>query len=212
VEGSASAPTHPSIELEPPEWQPRAMWVGARMLCGAAAFFFISFVFAYFYLRSLDTNSSWKIGHVSPPTGWGIIILVVLIASAVALRAAVMRPELTVPAGAAAAVLAVVSIVFQVITWTVLGFGPASGGFASVYVGWTVFYAVFTIPCAYWMETQVASAWRRSKEGVRGTEPAGSADVQTDPALTKADLEACSFFWNFYVFNGLVLFVLLYLL
>ena len=44
------------IELEPPEWQPRVLWVGARQLCGAAAFFFVSFVFAYFYLRSLDAN------------------------------------------------------------------------------------------------------------------------------------------------------------
>ena len=25
----ASAPVHPRIEPEPPEWQPRALWVGA---------------------------------------------------------------------------------------------------------------------------------------------------------------------------------------
>ena len=44
-----------------------AIWAGARMLCGAAAFFFVSFVFAYFYLRSLDTNNAWKIGQSARP-------------------------------------------------------------------------------------------------------------------------------------------------
>jgi heme/copper-type cytochrome/quinol oxidase subunit 3 len=212
MEGSASAPTHPHIELEPPEWQPRVLWVGTRQLCGMAAFFFVSFVFAYFYLRSLDSNRSWKIGSVNPPVGWGVAIVVVLVLSALALRAAASRPDLTVPAGAVAVVLVMLSVVLQVITWTTLGFGPASGGFASVYVGWTVFYVVFTLPCAFWLETQVATAWRRAREQVRGMEPASPADVYTSPEVIKAGLDACSFFWSFYVFIGLVLFVLLYLL
>jgi heme/copper-type cytochrome/quinol oxidase subunit 3 len=212
MEGSASAPTHPQIELEPPEWQPRALWVGARMLCGAAAFFFVSFVFAYFYLRSLDPNRSWKIGHVDTPIGWGAAIVVVLVLSALAMWEASRRPEHTLTAGAAAFVLALLSIVLQVITWTTLGFGPSSGGFASVYVGWTAWYAVFTLPCAFWIETQVATVWRRRREGVSGQQPAAPADVHTDPAVISAGLKACSFFWSFYVFNGLVLFVLLYLL
>jgi heme/copper-type cytochrome/quinol oxidase subunit 3 len=212
MEGSASAPTHPEFELEPPEWQPRALWVGARQLCGAAAFFFISFVFAYFYLRSLDSNRNWKIGSVNPPTVFGIVILLVLILSAFAMREASRNPARTVSAGGAAVALALLSIVLQVIAWTTLGFGPSSGGYASVYVGWTAFFAVFTLPCAFWMETQVATAWRRSREDVRGEEPASRADVHTDPAVISAGVEACSFFWSFYVFGGLVLFVLLYLL
>ena len=205
---SASAPTSPEIELEPPQWQPRVMWVSARMLCGAAAFFFISFVFAYFYLRSLDSNQDWKIGHVSAPIGWGVAILVVLVLSAVALRAAVAEPARTVSAGAVALGLALLSILLQVIEWTTLGFGPASGGYAAVFVGWTIVYAVFTLACVYWIETQVATAWRRGREGVS----AAPADVLTDTDLTRAGLSACSYFWNFYVFNGLVLFVVLYLL
>src|SRR5689334_13395307 len=179
MEGSASAPTHPHIELEPPEWQPRVLWVGARQLCGVASFFFISFVFAYFYLRSLDSNNSWRIGRVSTPVGWGVAIVVVLIVSALALRVAATRPERTVSLGALAVVLVLLSIALQVITWTTLGFGAASGAYASVYIGWTAFYAVFTVPCLFWIETQVATAWRRSREQVRGTEPASPADVAT---------------------------------
>ncbi len=138
--------------------------------------------------------------------------MVVLIASALALRVAATRPERTVSLGALAVVLVLLSILLQVIEWTTLGFGAASGGYASVYIGWTAFYAVFTLPCAFWIETQVATAWRRSREQVRGTEPASPADVYTSPEVIKAGIDACSFFWSFYVFTGVVLFVCLYLL
>lgn len=208
MEASASAPTHPEIELEPPEWQPRALWISARLLCGAAAFFFMAFVFAYFYLRSLDTHQDWKIGSVNPPVGFGLAILVVLLLSAAALRMAVTHAEQRVPVGAAALVLVLVAVVLQVIEWTTLGFGPASGGYASVYVGWTAFYSVFALVSAYSIETQVATAWRRRRQGVLVT----SAEVLTDVDVEAASLEACSFFWTFYVALGAVLFVLLYLL
>jgi heme/copper-type cytochrome/quinol oxidase subunit 3 len=208
MEASASAPTHPEIEREPPEWQPRAMWVGARQLCGAAAFFFVSFVFAYFYLRSLDSNKHWKIGSVNPSIGLGVAIVVVLLLSAVALRAAATRPPLAVRAGTAALLLVLLAVVLQVIEWTTLGFGPASGGYASVYIGWTAFYSVFALACAYWIETQVATAWRRRRHGVLVT----TAEVLTDTAVVRAGLDACSFFWTFYVANGVLLFVLLYVL
>ena len=208
MEGSASAPTHPHIELEPPEWQPRAIRAGARGLCGAVAFFMVAFVFAYFYLRAQDPNKSWKIGHVEPSLAFGLIILLALVASAVAMRVAATRVELTVSAGAAALGLALLSVVLQVIEWTTLGFGPSSGGYASVFVGWTAFYSVITVLCAYWIATQVATAWRRRREGVKAT----PAEVMSDTPVVEAGLEACSFFWSFYVANGVVLFVLLYLL
>ncbi len=208
MEGSASAPTHPHIELEPPEWQPQALRAGARGLCGAVAFFMVSFVFAYFYLRAQDPDKDWKIGHVKPSLVLGLIILLVLVASAVAMRAAATRPELTVSAGAAALGLALLSVVLQVIDWTTLGFWPESGGYASVFVGWTVCYAVLTLACVYWIETQVATAWRRGREGVVAT----PAEVMSDAPVVEAGLEACSFFWSFFVAGGLVMFVLLYVL
>ena len=208
MEGSASAPTHPLIELEPPEWQPRALRAGARGLCGAVAFFMLAFVFAYFYLRAQDPNKDWKIGHVKPSLALGLIILLVLVASAVGMRIAASRPELTVSVGAAALVLALLSVVLQVIDWTTLGFGPESGGYASVFVGWTAFYSVITLLSAFWIETQVATAWRRGRQGAAAT----PAQVMSDAPVVEAGLQACSFFWSFYVANGLVLFVLLYLL
>jgi heme/copper-type cytochrome/quinol oxidase subunit 3 len=172
------------------------------------AFFMVSFVFAYFYLRAQDPNRDWKIGHVAPPFGFGLVILLVLVASAVLLNMALRRPELTVSAGGAALALALLSVVLQVIEWTTLGFGPESGGYASVFVGWTAFYAVITLGCVYWIETQVATAWRRRRQGV----PATPAEVRSATAVVEAGVQACSFFWTFYVASGFVLFVLLYVL
>jgi heme/copper-type cytochrome/quinol oxidase subunit 3 len=208
MEGSASAPTHPHIELEPPEWQPRAMRAGARGLCGAIAFFMLAFVFAYFYLRTQDPNKGWKQGAVNPSIGLGIAIVLVLVASAVAIWAAATRPERTVSAGGVALGLALLSVVLQVVEWTTLGFGPASGAYASVFIGWTICYAVLTLAGAYWLEIQVATAWRRGREGVAAT----PAEVRSDDDVVQAGLDACSFYWSFFVANGVVLFVLLYLL
>ncbi|HUO70293.1 MAG TPA: hypothetical protein VMU39_05915 [Solirubrobacteraceae bacterium] len=199
MEASAA---HLEIEPEPREWQPRATWVAARLLCGAAAFFFAAFVFAYFYLRSLNSNHAWKIGHVSAPVGFGVAIVLVLVASAVLMYIARTQPARMTAAGTAAVLLALLSVVLQVIAWTTLGFGPSSGGYASVFIGWTAFYAVWTIPCIYWMQTQVATSRR-----VARTKP-----PEADPELMRAETEACSFFWTFYVAIGVLTFVILYVL
>src|ERR1700758_4854278 len=92
MEASASAPVGGHIEPEPPEWQPRAIWVGGRLLCGAISFFFASFLFAFFYLKALDTNHSWEIGRGVPDGGFGIAIMALFLFSAVIYRPAARRP------------------------------------------------------------------------------------------------------------------------
>lgn len=197
----AQSRPEPLIEPEPPSWQPRVVWSGARMLAGSVTFFFISFVFAYFYLRSLDLNKDWKIGHVSPPIGLGIAIIVCLVVSAGALWVAARRPLEGLPLAAVSLVLALVAIALQAYEWTTLGFGGASGGYADVFIGWTITYAVFALACVYWIETQVASIWRARRGGWG---PLGAP-------VGEAGLEACAFFWAYYVFIGFVAFVILYL-
>lgn len=208
----------PSLEPEPAVWQPRVLWASGRLLAGVITFFFISFVFAYFYLRSLDLNRNWRIGpHVHPSIGLGIGIIVSLLVSAALLRVAARRPLAELPTGpssvlltAGSVALALLAIALQCISYTAQKFGPASGGYASVYVGWTVFYAVFALGCVYWITTQTTTLWRRRREGKRWAEEervvyAGELE------LMGAGLEACSFFWSYYVFIGLVTFVILYL-
>jgi heme/copper-type cytochrome/quinol oxidase subunit 3 len=200
MESSASAPHAAHIEAEPLEWQPRVMWVSARLLCGSISFFFAAFLFAYFYLRLLDTHHDWKIGKVSAPTGWGLVIAIALVLSAIAVRLAVRRPASAIPLTGAALGLALLAIVLQVIEWMGLGFGATRGGYASVFVGWTSVYAVCIVPCAYWIEVQWASARREARQGTAQTE-----------TLLAASLESCSLFWAYYVAIGVIAFIVLYL-
>jgi hypothetical protein len=121
--------------------------------------------------------------------------------SAVALWVAARRGLDSLPLAAVSLVLALVAVALQAYEWTTLGFGAASGGYASVFVGWTITYAVFALFCAYWIETQVATIWRARREGW------GALGAP----LGEAGLEACAFFWAYYVFFGFAAFVILYL-
>ena len=47
-------PLGAEIPPEPPDVGARALYIAGRLLAGATTFFFLAFVFAYFYLRSLN--------------------------------------------------------------------------------------------------------------------------------------------------------------
>jgi heme/copper-type cytochrome/quinol oxidase subunit 3 len=198
VAGSAPAPT---LEPEPREWQPRVTWLGARLFAAATAFFFLAFVFAYFYLRSLDTNGNWKIGHVDPSIGLGTAIAATVVLSALLARAVASRQATPAGAGWLAIALGLAAVVLQCIEYATLGFGPASGGYASVFVGWTSLYAIAVLGTMYWLETQLATAVRARREG-----------LTTDEELLRAGLEAATFFWQFLAGIGVLAWVILYLL
>ena len=203
----ASAPQAAHIEPEPPEWQPRAIWVGGRLLCGAISFFFASFVFAFFYLQALDVNHNWKLGTVQPAKGLGISIMALFVVGAVIYRLAARRPEVDeMAAGAIAVLFTLAAVALQFFEYTTLDFGAASGGYAAVFFGWTATYAIVALMGLYWIEIQVASLWRVRREGLREIEvPVG------EEALIRAGIEASSFYWAFFVAIGVLAYILLYL-
>jgi len=203
----ASAPPARHGEHEPAEWQPRALWVTGRMLCGAITFFFASFVFAYFYLDALDVNHNWKIGPVHPSQGLGVAVMALFLAGAVVYRLAVKRSEVDeVAAGIIAVVFALLAVALQFFEYTTLDFGAASGAYASVFFGWTATYAIASLLGIYWIETQVVSLWRVRREGARHIEiPAGEEE------LLRAGIEASSFYWAYFVAIGVFAYIILYL-
>jgi len=209
MEASASAPTNGHIQPEPPEWQPRAIWVGGRLLCGAISFFFASFLFAFFYLKALDVNHSWKIGRVVPDGGFGIAIMALFLFSAVIYRLAARRPAGdSMAAGMIAVVMGLAAVVLQFVEYIVLDFGASQGGYAAVFFGWTATYAIVALLGLYWIEVQVASLWRVRREGkMRETEVPTS-----ETALLLAGIEASSFYWAFFVAIGVLAYILLYLI
>jgi heme/copper-type cytochrome/quinol oxidase subunit 3 len=207
MEASASAPPGHDIENEPPEWQPRAIWVGGRLLCGAISFFFAAFVFAFFYLQALDVNHNWKIGTVQPAKGLGISIMALYVIGAVIYRLAAKRAEVDeLAAGAIAVLFTLAAVGLQFFEYTQLGFGASQGGYAAVFFGWTATYAIVALMGVYWIEIQVASLYRVRKEG--RTRP---TEVPTDEAqLLRAGIEASSFYWAFFAAIGFIAWIILY--
>jgi|SRR5579884_550784 len=203
----AAVPGAPHVEPEPAEWQPRATWVSGRLLCGAISFFFASFVFAYFYLDALDVNHNWKIGPVHPSKGLGVAIMALFLVGAVIYRFGAKRPEVgELAAGIITVVFSLLAVALQFFEYTTLDFGAASGGYAAVFFGWTSLYAIVALFGIYWIETQVASLWRiRRAGGPREIEiPCGEAE------MIRANIEASSFYWAYFVAIGVLAWIVLY--
>ena len=64
---AASQPDAAGPLDEPPEVNERNLWIGARVIAGTTILFFAAFVFAYFYLRSLNNTGRWRPDGVDPP-------------------------------------------------------------------------------------------------------------------------------------------------
>ena len=175
------------VEREPPEQLGRNLNSAGHLLASASAFFFLAFVFAYFYLRVAEQRRALA-SEGRPPVadarraGDGgerrraPCSLRLGLADHRADRRAAWRVK-----GALALALGLAAVVLQVVEWTTNGFGPADGGYASVFIGWTGFYVLFLVGALFWLETtarDVASATRRrpgraaasrSRRGARAT-------------------------------------------
>jgi heme/copper-type cytochrome/quinol oxidase subunit 3 len=153
--------------------------VGARLLASGVAFVFVSFVFAFFYLRSVNSNGLWRPAHVKPLPGYGIVVLICTLAAAVifdvARRSLVggTEPAWRVPALAALG-LGLVAVIVQLLDYHAIHFHTAGGGYASVFWGWTLMFLLFWVGALYWMETLVAQSLRRPsaspRQGTAGSE------------------------------------------
>jgi heme/copper-type cytochrome/quinol oxidase subunit 3 len=149
---------------ESPEVDARIATVGGYLGAAACAFFFVAFLFAFFYLRALNTNDLWAAGqrhhHVHAALTVGIIVLVCVLASVALSRLALVERR----AGWAALVLGLVAVGVQCWQYTDLGFGPGDGGYASVYLGWTGFFTIFVFGAMIWLETLLVGVRRTAAE------------------------------------------------
>lgn len=215
------------VEGEPPELLARNLSSAGQLLAGATAFFFISFVFAYFYLRSVNSAGLWKPHGVATSGGWGIAVVVCAVLSAVLTRLGAVdqragrRPAFRLKA-LVALLIGIAGLVLQVIAWTQQSFGPTDGGFASVYFGWTAFLFLFEFGVMLWLEMTLATSYRYRAhrtgeaqiapgEGSGDPHRTGS-DIRNPVALNTAELAALSFYWMFLAGIAVLTWIILYLL
>jgi heme/copper-type cytochrome/quinol oxidase subunit 3 len=212
--GLTNPPVPPGVEIppEPPDVGARALSVASRMLCGASTFFFLAFVFAYFYLRSIDADHMWHPAHVNPKQALGAVFIACVVLSALAAILAGRRMKASSPGwlapGVAAVVLGLAAVVIQCIEYTVQHFGPTNGAYASVFCAWTGFYMIAVLFTMYWLETQVATELRAR----RAPAPAAEGDIKDPDRLIAPGLDAAVFYWSFLAAIGVLTYVVLYLI
>jgi heme/copper-type cytochrome/quinol oxidase subunit 3 len=174
---------------EPLDVQQRIVRLGSILLAAATAFFFVAFLFAFLYLRALNSHGLWgggKPGHpVEASLGFGVAILVCVLAGVAAVHVAIRSPGSWRPAAGAALGLGVAAIVLQCVQWATLGFGPGEGGYASVFLGWTGFFTIFVLGAMYWLETIVVTAVRSGASPEPGSELAGFSIFWTTLGLVE---------------------------
>lgn len=193
----------PALEPESADEPTRALWAGVRLVCGATAFFFFPFVYAFFYLRAIDSHAAWRPAGVEPPLWVGIVAIILVVKwsglARVAYRAARRHAHRrALVAGWASLASGLAAIVVQVVGYASLGFGPASGAYASVYVAATGALALVLLGATIWLETVVVALHR--------------TDLAPDglPLEHVKRLQAIAFYALFLTGVAVVLFVLLY--
>jgi heme/copper-type cytochrome/quinol oxidase subunit 3 len=213
------------VEQEPPELLGRNLISASYLLAGATAFFFISFLFAFFYLRSLNNGGMWKPKGVDASVAWGTAVVACYVVSALLVRLGLndhraLRRDQWRLKGLVALIVGVAGLVLQGIAWTHEGFGPTDGGFASVYFGWTAFLFLFVFGTLLWLEMTVATSLRYRKIDV-GAPPPGHAsgdphrtahDIRDPLSLVRAELVGLSFYWTFLAGIAVVTWIVLYLI
>jgi heme/copper-type cytochrome/quinol oxidase subunit 3 len=206
-----AVPAGAEIPPEPPDVGARALSVASRLLCGASTFFFLAFLFAYFYLRSINVDHMWRPAHVNPSQGLGAAFIACVVLSAaltiVAGRQMKSRSRGWTGPAIGGVLLGLAAVALQCIEYTSQHFGPTDGAFASVFCAWTAFYLIAVLFTMYWLETQVATELRARSE------PAGTeGDIKDPDRLIAPGLDAAVFYWSFLAGIGVITYVVLYLL
>jgi heme/copper-type cytochrome/quinol oxidase subunit 3 len=196
------------IPPEGPETLGANISVGARLWASAVAFFFMAFVFAFLYLRALNTAHSFREPHVTPPVGWGVAILAGVIVSS--LIFAVGRTRLGDGtdatwrfASTVSLLLALGVVVAQFVEYYNLSFGATDGGLASVFFGFTATFGLFWLGAVYWIET----LWAQSLRGER----AGESDISNPLGTLRPNADGCVVYLFVLGVTEIIAFVLLYL-
>ena len=215
-----------TVEAEPRELAWKNVTTGGHLWASATCFFFIDFLFAYFYLRSVDSGGGWRPNGVDPSLTLGTFFTAALVGAAFATRVGLRhqragRRRQWRRAGATALALLVAALGLQIAEWAVQDFGPTQGGYASVFVGWTGFLFLFVLGTTYWVETVLATAIRYRNVPEGAMPPPGHAsgdphrtapDIDDPLSLVRPQLTAVSVYLDVLGIIAVISWIVLYLL
>ena len=193
-----------------------ATWTGSRLAIGGLTFLFGAFLFAYFYLRSLNSAGRWQgYGFIHPSLWIGTTIMLLAEVSAGVHYFGLQRikaghKNMWQIYGLIALGFGLAAVSFQVYQLIDLPFKPGSSGYASVFSGFYPVFLVIQLAVMIWLEILLA----RSR-----FIPALSF-VEQPPTYTdtyavqrfQASLSAFSTVWNYMALMALLFWFLFYAL
>jgi heme/copper-type cytochrome/quinol oxidase subunit 3 len=192
-------------------------WTGVRFLIGVVASGLGAFIFAFFYLRSLNSHGLWYPSGddaTKPSIAVGTTIMVLIVVSAIVQTLGLQQVKagkrnVWIMTAVVAIVLGLAAAGIQIWQLTALNFEPAGSGFASVFVGACPVLVVLVLCCMLWLENLVMQA-RCIPEISFVEQPATFGEAALVQRL-QAAMSGFTLFWNFIALAALVMWILFYL-
>ncbi|HEY7432033.1 MAG TPA: hypothetical protein VH641_15025 [Streptosporangiaceae bacterium] len=193
-----------------------ASWTSSRLAIGGLSFFFGSFVFAYFYLRSVNSNARWHGSGYHPPSlllGTVIMLLVLTGAGVHYLGLQRIKAGSKLPwqiCGLIAGALGLAAVTLQIIELLFLPFWPGSSGYSSVFTG---FYSVFTVVLlagVIWLETLLARS--RFIPALSFVEQPPTYGEAFAVQRFQAGLSSFTLVWNYLAVMSILFWILFYVI
>ncbi len=191
-----------------------ATWTGVRLAVGALSFLFGAFIFAFFYLRSLNSWHLWYTAQTHAPAGQGIAIMLLVVVSAIVQTLGLQRIKagrkgVWQIAALGALVLGLAAVALQIYELASLSFWPGASGFASVFTGYSPVFAVIAFCALVWLETLIMRA-RQIPEISFVEQPPTYAEAFAVQRF-QAALSAFTVTWNYLAVVAVVAWILFYL-
>jgi hypothetical protein len=190
-----------------------AMWTASRTGVALLATFYGGIAFAFFYLRSLNSQGQWDPGHLTASTIIGTTIMLLIVVAAVANYFGMrrLRNGYVVDwqvAGTVAIAFLLIAGGMQIWELTRLPFNPAQSGYAGVFIAFAPVNTVAILLSGYWAETLLAKSIRARRQLAAD----GGLGVSSQPEAEtfRASLDGLSFHLNFFALLSIVFFIIFY--
>jgi len=211
AKGPTSTPEEREFELRA---QIGSIWSGGRLFIGMYTFLLASEVFAYFYLRSSNNGSLWRLPHQHAPIAYGWTVFIAMTTTALLAIFGSRRlrkgdvADFQV-AGWTGVATGLIALIVQVWQLTKLGFHPGSSGYSSTFMGFAVLNIISIVLGTYWLETTLARSLRMRRE-LGGENP--ELSMAPTAQLFRANVAAMAYFWGFLAISGVLFTAMFYVM
>jgi heme/copper-type cytochrome/quinol oxidase subunit 3 len=191
-----------------------ASWTGVRLAVGGMSFLFGAFVFAFFYLKSLNSHGRFYTTGTHPQSWVGVVVMALIVVSAAVQMLALQRikagsKSIWLAGAVVALILGLVAISIQLWQLAALPFWPGASGFASVFVGFQPVFVTVVFCALIWLEILIMRC-RAIPEISFVEQPPTYAEAFAVQRF-QASLSSFTVTWNYLAVVGFLFWVLFYL-